>query len=59
MGVIGFSKSNVESFDGSPRVCGGDPKKPKKGNKKELLELITLLINLTVAILGLIKEFLK
>lgn len=43
----------------SPRVCGGNPKKPKKGNKKELLELITLLINLTVAILGLIKEFLK
>ena len=34
-------------------------KKPKKGNKKELLELITLLINLTVAILGLIKEVLK
>ncbi len=34
-------------------------KKPKKGNKKELLELITLFINLTVAILGLIKEFLK
>nr|WLJ26270.1 MAG: hypothetical protein [Firmicutes phage HS16] len=34
-------------------------KNPKKGNKKELLELITLLVNLVVAILGLIKEILK
>lgn len=34
-------------------------KKPKKGNKKELLELIILFINLTIAILGLIKEILK
>lgn len=31
-------------------------KKPKKGNKKELLELIALFLNLVIAILGLIKE---
>lgn len=30
--------------------------KPKKGNKKELLELIALFLNLVIAILGLIKE---
>ncbi len=34
-------------------------KQPKKGNKKELLELTILFINLVVAILGLIKEILK
>lgn len=34
-------------------------KKPKKGNKKELLELIVLFINLAIAILGFIKEVLK
>ncbi len=31
-------------------------KKPKRGNKKELLELIALFLNLVIAILGLIKE---
>ena len=34
-------------------------KKPKKGNKKELLELTILLLNLLIAIIGLIKECLK
>lgn len=34
-------------------------KKPEKGNKKELLQTITLLINLIIAIVGLVKECLK
>lgn len=34
-------------------------KKPKNGNKKELLELTILLLNLLIAIIGLIKECLK
>ena len=35
---------------------GMSKKKPKKGNKKELLELIALFFNLVIAVLGLIKE---
>lgn len=35
---------------------GMSKKKPKKGNKKELLELIALFLNLVIAVLGLIKE---
>ena len=57
-----FKKVLTLYTTGSIINSGGEEmskKNPKKGNKKELLELITLFINLTVAILGLIKEILK
>lgn len=34
-------------------------KNPNKGSKKELLEVIILLLNLLIGIIGLIKEVLK